>query len=349
MTGQAAALAAAVACLGTALLTLGLRAALVRRSILDIPNERSSHAVPVPRGGGLAFVVPCCMALLAAALAGTAPAGALAAALAIAGVAAIGLADDVRGVRPAVRLVVHLACGALAMWAVAPAVAPLAGVGTWAAVALLAVTAAWCVNMVNFMDGIDGIAGAEGAFVLAAAGILAMRGGGSGCDPVTCAALTGAASVAGFTAVNVSPLRIFMGDCGSGALGLAVAWLLAAAVASGELSPWSALALPAAFTCDAGVTLLRRVVAGQSPVAAHRTHAYQRLVRRGFGHRQVSAWYLATNVFIVLPVAWLAGSTEGSMSLVLVLGLHVALAAVAWAVGAGTEPAPSLPGRPAQR
>jgi len=338
----AQAIAAAAAFGGTALLTAAIRSVLVRRAILDIPNERSSHQAPVPRGGGLAFVVPCCAALGAAGAITGSPEGALAAAAAIAGVAAIGLADDVRGVRPAARLAVHVACGALATWASAPAIAALAGIGTIPAAALLAVAAAWCVNMVNFMDGIDGIAGAEGAFILAAAGALAVSGADGEGPAIGWCAIAAAASVAGFTAVNVSPLRIFMGDCGSGALGLAVAWVLAASVASGALSPWSALALPAAFTADAGVTLARRVASGRSPVAAHRTHAYQRLVRRGCGHRAVSAGYLAVNVLVVLPTAWAAGHAGAPAAAAIVLGLHAVLAAAAWALGAGREPATAV-------
>lgn len=338
-SATATALALAGSFAGSALLAVGMRAVLLRRAIMDIPNERSSHRIPVPRGGGLAFVVPCVAGLATAAFAGTGAEGSLAAAAGIAGVGAIGLADDIRGVRPVIRLAVHLACGALATW---PAAAALAGMLEMPAVALavpLALAAAWFVNMVNFMDGVDGIAGLEGAFVLGAAGALAVAGPEGPGTPVGRCALLCAASVAGFTAVNMSRMRIFMGDCGSGALGLLVAWLLATAVATGALSPWSALALPAAFTADAGVTLARRLAAGQSPVAAHRTHAYQRLVRRGAGHRAVTLGYAAINLAVVLPVAWMAGSATAPVAAAMVAGLHAALAAAAFALGAGREPA----------
>jgi Fuc2NAc and GlcNAc transferase len=339
MTGTESALALAASFAGTSLLALGLRAVLLRRAILDIPNERSSHQVPVPRGGGIAFVVPCVAGLAAATLAGSGAEGSLAAATGIAGVGAVGLVDDIRGVRPSVRLAVHLACGTLATWTAAAMLAGTLGVPAVALAVSLSLAAAWFVNMVNFMDGIDGIAGAEGAFVLGAAGALAVAGTDGASPPVARCALLCAASVAGFTAVNMSRLRIFMGDCGSGALGLLVAWLLATAVASGALSPWSALALPAAFTADAGVTLARRLAAGKSPIAAHRTHAYQRLVRRGAGHRAVTLGYAAINLAVVLPVAWMAGKAPAPVAAAMVAGLHAALGTAAFALGAGREPA----------
>jgi Fuc2NAc and GlcNAc transferase len=238
-----------------------------------------------------------------------------------------------------VRLAVHLACGLAAT--VAPALAlaeqaSMAGAAAWALVAAIAVAAAWTVNMVNFMDGIDGIAAMEGAFVLGAAAAIAAAGGDGSALPWTMAAC--AAAVLGFLVINMSRMRIFMGDCGSGALGLIVAWLLVEACASGALTPWAAVALPAAFTADAGVTLAVRVARGQRPAQAHRTHAYQRMVRRGAGHARVTATYAAVNACAVLPVAWFAQrSPEHAATAVLLL--HAALGALAFAAGAGREPA----------
>ena len=334
--GAAAALGAFVA---TASLTLGVRRALLRRRMLDIPNERSSHEVPVPRGGGIAFVTVIAAGLAIATVgAGTLPPRALLAIAAVLGVAAIGLLDDARGVPARVRLAVHLACGLAATVAPALAIADQSSMGTVATLALagtMAVAAAWTVNMVNFMDGIDGIAAMEGAFVLGAAGALAASGG----DATLAWTLAACgASVLGFLAVNMSPLRIFMGDCGSGALGLLAAWLLAEAVASGAIGAWAAIALPAAFTADAGVTLAVRIASGERPAQAHRTHAYQRLVRRGAGHARVTGAYAVVNLFAVLPVAWLAQRSP-SVAPVAVLSLHAALAAAAFAAGAGREPA----------
>jgi Fuc2NAc and GlcNAc transferase len=340
MSATTGAAIAAGAFVATAALTLAVRGALLRRRMLDIPNERSSHEVPVPRGGGIAFVAIIAAGLVAAIAAGDAmPPRAIVAVAAVLAVAAIGLVDDARGVPARVRLAVHLACGLAAT--VAPALAlaeqaSMVGSAAWPLVAAIAVAAAWTVNMVNFMDGIDGIAAMEGAFVLGAAAAIAAAGGDGSALPWTMAAC--AAAVLGFLVINMSRLRIFMGDCGSGALGLIVAWLLVEACASGALTPWAAVALPAAFTADAGVTLAVRVARGQRPAQAHRTHAYQRMVRRGAGHARVTATYAAVNACAVLPVAWFAQrSPEHAATAVLLL--HAALGALAFAAGAGREPA----------
>lgn len=46
------------------LMTAALRRYALSRSLLDIPNARSSHTLPTPRGGGLAFVVAFLVAML---------------------------------------------------------------------------------------------------------------------------------------------------------------------------------------------------------------------------------------------------------------------------------------------
>jgi Fuc2NAc and GlcNAc transferase len=326
----------------TLLLTVLLRRWLVARRLLDHPNDRSSHSVPVPRGGGIAFVAVTCGGMLAASASGAVPPSFAAAAIAALGVAGIGFVDDLRGASPAVRLLVHVACATLAMWAPASAITEGLKWGTSGHASLLVVLAvgsAWCVNMFNFMDGIDGIAAMEGTFVLAAAGAIALLCGTS-VAPETGPGwgfIAAGAAVAGFLAVNVSRWRIFMGDSGSGALGLLAAWALATCVSTGLVDPWAALILPACFSADACSTLLIRLIRGESPTTAHRTHTYQRLVRRGAGHRMVTMGYAAINLCIVLPCALAAqqGIVNGPLAF---FTLHGILVAAAFTMGAGREP-----------
>jgi Fuc2NAc and GlcNAc transferase len=330
------------ACIATAGATLALRSLLIRRSVMDIPNERSSHALPVPRGGGAAFVLVIAFMIAAwwAAGQGADRGPAALAMLAMLGVATIGMIDDLRGLPPLLRLGVHLACAAVAVAAPVQAMAQALGLGAPTALALFAAVtlfAAWSVNMVNFMDGIDGIAAAEGTFVLACTGLLLLWADPS--DALGWMLAAAAAAVLGFLLVNISRARIFMGDCGSGALGLLVAWALVSAVAKGTVSPWAAAALPAAFMADAGTTLAVRVAAGANPAKAHRTHAYQRAVRRGASHHAVTAAYCAVNLVLVAPVAF-AAQRWPQAGPWLVTGLHAALVAAASIAGAGREPGP---------
>jgi len=278
---------------GAFLASAGL-AALVRRyalshALLDIPNERSSHSVQTPRGGGLAIATVVLVGLavlerahlieprLAIALFG----GGLL-------VAVVGWLDDRHEVRPSLRMVAHVAAAA---WTVAwlggmPNLTISAGVahlgvgGT--ALAMLGIV--WLINLYNFMDGIEGLAAAE-AFVVAAAGALLLAGPSL---PLALVALLVAAAAAGFLIWNWPPARLFMGDVGSGFLGYTFGGLALASENARALPALLWLALLGPFFVDATVTLLRRMLRGERWYAPHRTHAYQRAVQAGWSHRQVT-------------------------------------------------------------
>jgi len=191
-----------------------------KRGLLDIPNLRSSHTIPTPRGGGAAVACALLMGLVAATALGLVP---LRIAIAFGGggfaVAAVGWRDDVAGIRPRMRAAVHCLAAA---WAVA-----WIGGGTAIALGpfrldlgpagqLLPILGiAWCVNLYNFMDGIDGIAAGE-AIVLGSAGTLLLAI--SGLPGLSLLSLLVTAASGGFLVWNWPPARIFMGDAGSGLL-----------------------------------------------------------------------------------------------------------------------------------
>jgi Fuc2NAc and GlcNAc transferase len=211
------------------------------------------------------------------------------------------------------------------------------------------------VNLVNFVDGIDGLAALGGATILAAAALLpavlpiemAVHGGETpgGETPALRAdsealrafALACAAAVGAFGVVNISRWRIFMGDAGSGALGLLIAFTLVSLAAGRGLAPLAALALPAVFVADTTTTLAVRVWRREHPARAHRTHAYQRLIRRGWPHLAVSAAYVAVFALTALPVAIYA-QTGGTYAVTAIVGLYGTLAIAALLLGAGREP-----------
>ncbi len=281
----------------SALITAGVRHYAVRHAVLDIPNERSSHTVPTPRGGGLGIVLATTSAFAAGAYVGWLDWEVF---LALVGggsvVAGIGLADDHRPIPAAVRLAVHFGA---ALWAVhllggvpelrvGNSVLALGPLG-WVAGALGIV---WLINLYNFMDGIDGIAAAEAASVGAFAALLA---GFTGHVGIAFASAVIAAAAAAFLIWNWSPARIFMGDVGSGFLGytLIVLALASERQAGPPLLVW--LILLGVFVLDATVTLVRRVARGEPWAAPHRRHAYQRAVQSGMTHGRVSAYVLIIN------------------------------------------------------
>ena len=329
------ALVAAAGAIGLAGTWLTRRYAL-RRNLLDRPNERSSHTVPTPRGGGIAIVAGFCAALLAWAALGNAPqAATLAAALLPASLltAGMGFWDDHRPLPARARLVAHFAAAGWAVAILGPVQSlpwPGATIGLGVAGTVLTVVAVvWILNLCNFMDGIDGIAGSEAVFVALAAAAL-----GAPDSPAKVPLLMLATASAGFLAFNWPPAKIFMGDVGSGFLGLALAALLLAQHAHGGLPIAAAVILLGVFVCDATVTLLVRLLRGERVHEAHRSHAYQRLARRFGSHRAVTLGALAIDLLWLLPMAALAARHPEWSIPVAALAL-APLAAAALLAGAG--------------
>lgn len=302
-------LLALTAFLAAALLTAGVRRLVLARGLVDVPNERSSHHRPTARGGGVAIV--------AVVLAGVCwvlwrdgwdSAAALGLLVGGAVVAAVGFLDD-RGHVPApVRLSVHLAALGGALWTIG-GLPPLPWRGDFvdlgiAGDLLVFIACAWFLNLFNFMDGIDGIAASQAAFMGLAAAALAAAGGAP-TGLVTVWLILAAASL-GFLAWNWAPARIFMGDVGSGFLGFTLALLLVYSTGHSVLTAWTAIILGSTFVADASMTLLARMTRGERWYSAHRSHAYQWLARRWGSHARVTSLFIAINLGVVLPAAWLS-------------------------------------------
>jgi phospho-N-acetylmuramoyl-pentapeptide-transferase len=244
----------------------------------DRPGPRSLHSAPTPRIGGVAIwagFVPA--AVLAPPLPPSPWQGILAA---LAAIAAVSLADDWRGVHPAVRLAVHaLAAVAAAILVLQPAGAAMSPM-QWLGVAGAALALAWAANLFNFMDGNDGLAAAMAVCGFGAYGLAAAN---AGAPAAAWFALATAALV--FLAVNLPPARMFMGDVGAVPLGFLAATAGLAGVRAGTWPAWFPILVFLPFVADATLTLAQRVLRGERIWEAHRTHYYQRLNRLGWGHR----------------------------------------------------------------
>lgn len=321
----------------SAALTGVIRRIALSRNVLDVPNVRSSHTSPTPRGGGLAIVVTLLAAIGIMYATGIAPAS-LSVALLLGGpaIALIGLVDDVRSVSPVVRLSVHATACAWSAWFLGALPTIDFGFGPWnlgivgdiCGVVFLV----WLLNLYNFMDGIDGIAGIEAISVVSIAAVLIERQDG---DPLTLSVLlVVAASVAGFLIWNWAPARIFMGDAGSGFLGFALGIIAWATVVAGRLTVWVWFILLGAFIVDATITLLRRWHQGARLAQAHRSHAYQRLSRLYGSHSRVSLGVLCINIFWLGPCAAIA-ETRPAFGALLTVIAWAPLAVLAWRSGAG--------------
>lgn len=290
------------------LLTAALRKIALARGLLDIPNPRSSHITPTPRGGGAAIVLAVTVACLGLWIRREIDGHLLAALLGGVAVAALGFVDDRYQLRAGTRLAVHVIA---ALWALDwLGGLPSLLVGNWslsfgaAGYVVGTIALVWVLNLFNFMDGIDGLATSEGIFVTWGGALVAVVA------PVTNgawpAALVVGAACAGFLVWNWPPAKIFMGDVGSGYLGYVIAVLALAEARVDPVALWVWLILGGFFWVDATMTLLRRLLRGEAIHTAHRSHAYQWLARRWGRHQRVTLTAMGINIFWLLPWAALA-------------------------------------------
>ncbi|WBE25054.1 MraY family glycosyltransferase [Denitrificimonas caeni] len=290
-------------------LTWVLRRYALASSLMDIPNERSSHSVPTPRGGGVAIVLSFLAVLPLLGVMQWLPWSAVIATVgAGAAVAVLGFLDDHGHIAARWRLLGHFSAAAWALYWLG-GLPPLLvfgytfDLGIFGSI-LAAVYIVWLLNLYNFMDGIDGIASVEAICVCLGGALLYALLGAS---VLALLPLLLAAAVAGFLCWNFPPARIFMGDAGSGFLGLILAVLsLQAAWFKAELL-WSWVILLGVFVVDATFTLLRRLLRGDKVYEAHRSHAYQYASRQFGAHRSVTLAVLLINLVWLLPLALAVG------------------------------------------
>lgn len=317
------------------LVTWQLRRYALIRNVLDVPNSRSSHQVPTPRGGGMAIVLACSLALVGLAFFGLL---ALPLFYALLGsgslVALVGFVDDHRPLAARWRLLAHFLAAAWGLYWLGgmpelqiPGVGTLSG-GLWSLLGLVYLV--WLLNLYNFMDGIDGIAGMEAICVCLGGAVLYVL---VGRDEMALLPVVLALASAGFLYWNFPSARIFMGDAGSGYLGLLLGlFSLHAAWVAQELF-WSWLILLGVFIVDASVTLLRRLMQGARVYEAHRSHAYQHASRRVGRHLPVTLAVVVINLCWLLPLSLLAARGDYGFFILLLAYAPLLLLALRYRAG----------------
>lgn len=263
--------------------------------LLDIPNERSSHSQPTPRGGGLGFIVGFVISsAIASSLAWNDPLPTFSQTtlqtflvlwLILIPLALIGIVDDRQDVPAALRYLIQIATAGIAVTYFQPFPQPwfmafgLLGTITAFLLTLIGFTA--LINFYNFMDGLDGLVAGVSVIQLSFLAVYL--------DLSFLWLLV--AALLGFLWWNWSPAKIFMGDAGSTVLGAVVAIALLFPNET-TTQAWSAIAITLPLVGDAIYTICRRLLKGENIFRAHRTHLYQRLQQQGWSHRQVALTYM---------------------------------------------------------
>lgn len=281
----------------------GVLALLRRWQVLDQPNERSSHHVPTPRGGGLAMLAVLVPGALA--LAVWLDSGLTWLTIAVLGIlSGVSFWDDQKPLPWWLRLGVHLAAALIIATYLA------AGPGLengWLLGFIVALLAGYA-SVYNFMDGINGLVATHAVICSVGLAVIAMLAGLPPTHPAIVLSILLGGVAAGFIPHNFPRARMFMGDVGSISLGfllmLLTVWL--ACDVGGWL--WLSLAcLHTGFIMDTSLTMLRRALRGDRLHVAHREHFYQRLIRAGWTHQRVTTIETALQFGAIVLAAWSAG------------------------------------------
>jgi UDP-N-acetylmuramyl pentapeptide phosphotransferase/UDP-N-acetylglucosamine-1-phosphate transferase len=275
-------------------LTYLIRVFAIKKAILDIPNDRSSHSVPTPRGGGIAIAISWLIGLCILFFTGKIEDDLFYALLSGLPLAIIGFIDDVVSLNPGIRFLVQVLSATLAIFFLHGM--HFVDIWIWhfnhiiplSCLAFVAII--WFTNLFNFLDGIDGYISTEVIFI----GLVLFIITGNVIGLILLA------SVLGFLFWNWQKAKIFMGDVGSTLLGFNVAVLLIYFNNLNSMSIYVGLILTSVFWFDATVTLFRRFKNKEHLSVAHRKHAFQRIVQAGFSHQKTVLYALGLNIIGVV-------------------------------------------------
>ena len=316
-------------------LTGYMRQYALKKNIIDNPNERSSHTMPTPRGGGVAVVISYLLSLAGLIYLGylTPSIGII---VIVAGfiIALLGFLDDHGHINALVRLAIHfmVAIGVVVALGGFTEVTIFNGLQLGFVANIIAVLfLVWLLNLYNFMDGINGIASIEAITATVSIGSIYLLSSFYLSSQVL---FLLAACTAGFLLWNFPKARIFMGDACSGFLGLVLGILALIALKQDVALFCAWLICLGVFIVDATFTLIRRVINGHKMYDAHRSHAYQYASRKYNSHTCVTLSVLAINVLWLFPMAYFA-SQHVLMPELLILIAYIPLVLLAMYFGAG--------------
>lgn len=300
---------------------------------VDIPkDQRRMHDHPIPLLGGLSIFISFVIAVLAFAQPDRQMRGILLGACLI---VAVGVVDDSHPLGAGIKFILQIVAALIAVWhgVLIQFIAnplPFLGGDYWDfGIMAIPITVIWIVavtNSVNLIDGLDGLA--DGVSTIAALTMLVIALLMENIEmAIICAALVGAC--VGFIPYNRNPAKMFMGDTGSTFLG----YMLATVSVTGLFKLYAIISFIVPFIIlgfpifDTVSAFTRRILKGQNPMKADRSHTHHKLIDMGMNQKQaVATLYLVAGVLGLCAVMVV---TTGYVKVILSIA---ALAGVAYTV-----------------
>jgi len=272
----------------------------IKKSLVDIPNDRSSHTTPTPHGGGIAIAISWFLGItylfyfkdIDSSLYYSLMVGVI--------ISIISYLDDLFELSAKLRLLVQSFVAILGLYFIGGldnVDFGLFSISNQISTTLFAFfMVIWFINLYNFLDGIDGYAGSEAIF-LGLAGFILFH------DSLF---LVLVFSVLGFLVWNWHKAKIFMGDVGSTLLGYNIAIFTIYYANQDSMNLWVWIILFGVFWFDATLTLFRRYKNGEKLSQAHRKHTYQRAVQSGLTHGKVVIYSIFINMILLVSVYFIS-------------------------------------------
>jgi Fuc2NAc and GlcNAc transferase len=299
------------------LLTYYIKNYYIKNAILEEVNERSSHTIPTPHGGGIAIATIWFTGLIYLYYTDDIDTNLFYALMAGLIISIVSFFDDMYELSARLRMIVQSVVaifGLLCIGGFNSLDFAFFSIENQIITNLFAfLLIVWFINLYNFLDGINGYAGSEAVF-LAVAGFLIFGGGHF---------LVLGVAVLGFLYWNFNKAKIFMGDVGSTLLGYNVAIFTLYYANMESTNLWLWIALFGVFWFDATITLIRRKFNNEQLSKAHKKHAYQRLNQSGWSHFKVTNYSIGLNILLFL-IVYLSINVYMSFGIALVL-LYVSI------------------------
>ena len=268
----------------------------VRNKMTVVPNERSLHDMPTPKGGGIAIVLTWYIGISVLFFSGIIERGLFFALLSGILLAIVSLIDDIKELKPVIRLIVQFITAIIAfnfLHGLRPLVMPEISFNYDYIVYPIAIVGmVWFINLFNFMDGVDGFASLEAIIICSVFFVFTW----------SLASVLLIACITGFLYWNWPRASIFMGDVGSTQLGFILVVFGIYYHNTFEFSILNWIMLTSPFWFDATLTLFRRWRNGEKLSEAHRKHVYQRMVQAGSSHERVNFFLLLINIIIIIMI-----------------------------------------------